>query len=91
MENFNPTRSEYLLATNQKGEPTEQQLAALDALHRYFDENKARLVDEYSRRKAANEERERWLKEHPPVPKDTVINFWMEAPKSKSSGEGRTK
>jgi hypothetical protein len=33
-------------------------------------------TDEEARRQAAQAERKQWLRDHPPLPKDTVINFW---------------
>lgn len=74
---FNPARAEYFLAADSKGsEPPAEALAAIDALHRYYDTNRTRLAEEYAKREAARIAQEQWLKEHPPVPKDTVINFW---------------
>jgi hypothetical protein len=74
---FNPARAEYFLATENKApEPSAEALAAIDALHRYYDANRARLTEDYEKREAARIAQEQWLKEHPPVPKDTMINFW---------------
>jgi hypothetical protein len=76
-ERFNPVRAEYFLANDSKSpEPSVEALAAIDALHRYYDANRTRLAEEYAKREAARIAQEQWLKEHPPVPKDTVINFW---------------
>ena len=70
---FPAGRSTYLLS----GEaPADDSLAALDALHRYFDTHRLRLIADYTQREATRSAREQWLKEHPPVPQDTVINFW---------------
>ncbi len=70
---FPAGRSTYLLS----GEaPTDDSLAALDSLHRYFDANRIRLIAEYAKREATRIAREQWNKEHPPKPQDTVINFW---------------
>ena len=66
-------RSTYLLTGNA---PADESLAALDALHRYYDANRRRLIAVYEKRQAANAAREQWLKEHPPMPENTVINFW---------------
>ncbi len=79
---FSLTRSEYAVVQDeQHTAPPETELAALDALHVYFDAHKERLIEEYHKREAANAAREQWLKDHPPIPKDTVINYWIEAPK----------
>lgn len=48
----------------------------MDAIHAWFDSNKSQLIPGYAARKAAAAERERWLQEHPPVPRDTVINYF---------------
>ncbi len=50
--------------------------AALDALHAYYDANRDQLQKAYQEREATRIEQERWLKAHPPVPQNTVINFW---------------
>lgn len=60
--------------------------AALDALHVYYDANKQRLIEEYGKREAANAERARWLQEHPPIPKDTIINYWKKSGVSAPAG-----
>lgn len=57
-------------------EGDDESFVAIDALHVYYDTNKERLIADTQKLKAANEAREKWLKEHPLVPKDTVINFW---------------
>lgn len=75
---FNPTRSTYVVVQDKiQPPPTVGNLAALDALHVYFDANKQTLIEEQAKREAANAELERQLKEHPPKPKDTVINYWI--------------
>ena len=56
--------------------PDADSLAALEALHRYYDAQHLRLVADYEKRQAANTAREQWLKDHPPKPENTVINFW---------------
>ena len=76
-ERFNPARAEYFLSTT-KGdpEPPPEALAAINSLHRYYDANRTSIADEYTQREAARIAREKALKESPPAPKDTVINFW---------------
>lgn len=77
LETFSKTRSEYVVVEDEAhAAPPEEDLAALDALHIYFDANKQRLVEEYTNREAARIAQEQWLKEHPPVPKDIVFNYW---------------
>ena len=76
--NFSATRSEYVIVEDKSASaPPAEDLTALDTLHVYFDANKQRLIDEYDEREAANAARKQWLEEHPPVPKDTVINYWV--------------
>lgn len=77
-ESFSKTRSEYTVADGEESKaPPEEILKALDALHTFFDANRQRLAEDYAKQETARIERERWLKEHPPVPKDTVINYWI--------------
>lgn len=77
-ESFSTTRSEYTVAGSDESKaPPEEIMKAFDALHTFYDANRQRLAEEYAKREAARIERERWLKEHPPVPKDTVINYWI--------------
>lgn len=51
-------------------------LAGLDYLHAYFQLNRARLAEDYTRRMAEAAAREEELKRNPPKPVDTVIHFW---------------
>jgi hypothetical protein len=62
-------------------------LAALDALHRYYDANSIRLFANYAEREATRTAREQWLKEHPPAPKNTVINFWPKKSRNYPTGK----
>ena len=73
---FSGKRSEYLLVNTEKETPPPEALAPLDALHTYYDANRELLAEGYARREAERIAQEQWLKEHPQVPKDTVINFW---------------
>ena len=75
VETFSDKRSQYLPVNSEK-EPPPEALAPLDALHTYYDANRERLAEESVRREEERIAHEQWLKEHPPVPKDTVINFW---------------
>ncbi len=81
---FPAGRSAYLLS----GEaPTNDSLAALDALHRYFDTHRIRLIADYAEREATRIAREQWLKEHPPMPQDTVIYFWPKKSRNYPTGK----
>ena len=84
---FSPTRSEYLLAGDAKEPPPPDALAPMDALHTYYDANRESLAEEYIRREGERIAREQWLKEHPPVPKDTVINFWPKKSRNYPTGK----
>jgi len=76
LSEFSPRRSEYLVVEGE-GEPLpDEAFAGIEALHVYFDANRPRLIEESVKRDAAQLAQEQWLKDHPPVPKDTVINFW---------------
>lgn len=48
----------------------------VNALHVYFDANKAAIAAEHEAVKAANAARKAWEAAHPPVKQDTVIRFW---------------
>lgn len=77
LDQLSPTLAQYLVVKDEPDvAPLAKDLAALDALHRYYDANKERLAGEYVKREAARIEREQWLKDHPPVAQDTIINFW---------------
>lgn len=73
---FSPTRSEYMVEEDPAHPLSDEATAALDALHVYYDANKQRLTTEYAEREAANAARLQQLKDNPPKPKDTIINYW---------------
>lgn len=50
--------------------------AGIEALHVYYDANKAALIAEHAQIKAANAARVAFEKAHPPVKQDTLIRFW---------------
>ena len=76
LNQFSPKRAEYFVVEDKAKPATAEALAGIDALHRYYDANRERLAEDYKQREAARVEREIWLKAHPPIPRDTVINFW---------------
>jgi hypothetical protein len=55
--------------------PPEAQLAIED-LHAHFDANRQALMDAYAARQSAQIAHEKWLKDNPPQPQDTVIQFF---------------
>lgn len=73
---FSRTLSQYIVVQDDAKPPTEQSLKWLDDLHNYFDANKQQMIDGYNKSVADQIARQQWLKEHPPVPQNTVINFW---------------
>ena len=77
-------RSTYLLSGDP---PADDSLAALDALHRYYDANRIRLIADYTKHEATRIAREQRLKEYPPRPQDTVINFWPEKSSNYPTGK----
>ena len=48
----------------------------IDALHRYYDSHKAELIAQWQQLDTERIARDQYEKEHPPQPKDTVIQFW---------------
>jgi hypothetical protein len=73
---FSSTGAQYAVIQDGSNPPMEESLKQIDDLHVYFNANKQWMIDEYNKRQQADAKRQQWLKEHPPVPKDTVINFW---------------
>lgn len=49
---------------------------AIEDLHKYFDTNREALIAQHAEREAARIAHEQWLKDNPPQPKDTVIQFF---------------
>ena len=76
LSQFSPARAEYFVVGDKAKPATAEALAGMDALHRYYDAHRVKLTEDYRKREAARVEREVRLKAHPPVPQDTVINFW---------------
>ncbi len=76
-EAFSSTRAEYFLVKSEFDlPPPAEALAGMDALHRYYNANRNKLLEDCLEREASRLAQERWLAEHPPVPKDTIIHFW---------------
>jgi hypothetical protein len=51
-------------------------LKVIEAMHTYYDANVAKLAAEFRQREAEQEAHERWLKEHPPIPRDTTVEYF---------------
>lgn len=49
---------------------------AIEDLHNHFDANRDALITQHAEREAARIAHEQWLKDNPPQPKDTVIQFF---------------
>jgi hypothetical protein len=87
---FSSLRAEYIVIEDEKHvAPADEQLIGLDALHVYYDANKQRLAEEYAQREAAEAERQQWLKDHPPEPKDIVVNYWRKPSERPTAGGTR--
>ena len=71
------TKAQYLIAEDETGiTPQAKDLAALDALHLFYDANRQQLAEAYAQREAARIEEGAKPKAQPPKPPDTVVNFW---------------
>ncbi|MDX2081038.1 MAG: hypothetical protein SFU53_09660 [Terrimicrobiaceae bacterium] len=83
--------SRFSVVSVPKGKVGENAIRALGDLHAQFDENRKQLLTAYEESEKARIAQEEWLKANPPVPKDTVVNFFpirsVHAPKSVSSEE----
>jgi hypothetical protein len=77
LEKLNPNHAQYLPLENAAGAlPQEKDLAALDALHVFFEANRQSLAEQYAKAEAARIEQERLPKEPLPKPKDAIIHYW---------------
>lgn len=77
LESFPPGPASYILIReDSKTAYTTQDLASMNVLHHYFEVNRDKLKAAYAVREQQRIEQEQWQKEHPPVPQDTIINFW---------------
>jgi hypothetical protein len=73
-------------------EADNETLAALDALHAYYDANRAKLQQAYVEREQKRIAAREWAKDHPPVPKDEVMFIWKKEPATTTtSSEGGAK
>lgn len=80
------TRSSYFLVDASFADNPDS-IAALNALHAFYDANRARLIQQYQAQLADEVTRTKVSREHPPVEGDTVINFWRK-PSSAPLGSG---
>ena len=56
--------------------PLAEDLAWLNAIHSYYTANSTQLAADYQKRVIEWQSQELWKKTHPPVPQNTVMNFW---------------
>ncbi len=68
--------SQFEVISPSPGEENEKAIAAMEALHVFYDQNRVKLIQEYHEGEAARIAHEQWLKDHPPIPQDTVINYF---------------
>lgn len=68
--------SAYSLVKVPKEGADPEVIKALEDLHEHFDLNREELVRQFNGSEARRIEQEQWLKDHPPQPKDTAINFF---------------
>lgn len=73
---FSRTHSEYIVVEDAANPVSNAACAAIDAMHIYYDANKEKLIADHAKMLSARLAKEAWDKEHPPIPKDTVVNFW---------------
>ena len=70
-------RSAYFIAEGDTTNPDAQDgIKALNALHSYYDANSSTLVPSHQKQMADYAAQQQYLKDHPPIPQDTVINYW---------------
>jgi hypothetical protein len=67
-------RPAYVLIEGDVGDS--ESLAPLDGLHWLYQKEKAQLTAAYEGRERARIDREAYLKAHPPITPDTLIQFW---------------
>ena len=80
-EEFSTTRSECIVAEDAAHQaPTGEELAALNALHVFFDANRQQIAKAKLQRETARADAQRQLAEHPPAPPDIVIHYWKNDP-----------
>ena len=70
-----PGLSRYIMVAAPE-KPDVDAFRGIDALHRFFDAHKEELIAQWQQIEAERIIREQFEKEHPPQPKDTVIQFW---------------
>ena len=87
---FSMTRSECIVVEDAAHPaPTGEELAALHALHVFFDANKQTLAAAYHEREAKRIAVEQWRVQHPPVPRDVVVHYWRKPSELPKKEDGK--
>ena len=68
--------SHFLVVSAPKSAAGENAIQALEDLHAYFDENRTQLQAAYEESEKARLAQEKWVRENPPVRKNTTFNFF---------------
>jgi hypothetical protein len=71
-----PTQSDYVIVAQNGQDPPDEAFTPMDDLHAYFDAHRADIATLHTQYQANIAAQAQWQKDHPPVPQDTVINFW---------------
>jgi hypothetical protein len=66
-------------------------LKVIEAMHTYYDANAAKLAAEFKQREAEQGAHERWLKNNPPIPRDTTVEYFpiRSSTRSQSASAGQ--
>ena len=80
-----PGSADFVVMT---GEPSPDALAALDALHNYYNEEKETLAARYHIREQERLAHAAALLADPPRPKDITLNYWRVTPSAPVAQEG---
>jgi hypothetical protein len=82
---FPPEKATFQISS---GNPSQQTLASIQALHDLYNNEHDRLEKAYQGRERARILQEAELKANPPKPKDIVLNYWRtETPAAQSAPE----
>jgi hypothetical protein len=73
---FTEGMTEYVVVESEQRHIPLELYQQMDALFAHYLENEDRLKAQFLRSKALEKAREAYLKEHPPEPKDVIINHW---------------
>ena len=68
---------EYVVFAESENDVPEALVLELDMIHAYYAKNHEILAAQYERNRAINEARRAWHEANPPVPRDTILNFWV--------------